>query len=63
LSIKKWDITSGNTITEYIGHTGDITQITVAPGYIFSGGFDRTVLMWDEESSKIERTFQGFFTY
>jgi len=57
-----WDIVAGTKVTEFVGHTGDVMSVSVAPdkqNYFISGACDTLAKLWDIRTGKCEQTFSG----
>ena len=60
-TIKLWEIESGGVIHTFVGHSGEVTSLSITANekYIVSGSWDGTVKMWDIESGKEIVEFMG----
>lgn len=49
MAIRLWDVESGENIVTFWGHSSDIQDLTFSPDgtLLASGGYDRTILIWD----------------
>jgi WD40 repeat protein len=57
-----WDIERGQRIVEFLGHTGDVMSLSLAPGsnsVFVSGACDSTAKVWDLRDGRCRQTFQG----
>lgn len=61
MSIKKWDISSGDLVSNFLGHIGDIATIVLENTHLFSGGAEKSILMWDVDSVSTVRFYTGSF--
>jgi WD40 repeat protein len=60
-SLRLHDLTTGNEIRRFRGHTGPICDVAFAPDgqHALSGGHDSTVRSWEVASGREVRVFQG----
>ena len=60
-TIKLWDISTGKSITTYIGHRGHIASISMSTDgrFLFSGSVDNTAKLWDVSTGECIKTFFG----
>eukprot|EP00002_Diphylleia_rotans_P038071 TRINITY_DN85_c2_g1_i1.p1 TRINITY_DN85_c2_g1~~TRINITY_DN85_c2_g1_i1.p1 ORF type:complete len:347 (-),score=65.79 TRINITY_DN85_c2_g1_i1:580-1620(-) len=58
-----WDIESGNTMTTFSDHTGDVMSVSITPNQdknvFVSGACDFNAKLWDVRSGHCEHTFAG----
>jgi len=56
-----WDIETGQKVTEFTDHNGDVMSISIAPDQntFVSGACDALAKYWDIRSGKCVQTFQG----
>jgi WD40 repeat protein len=61
LTVKIWDIASGNCLKTFIGHSGWVLDIAVSSdgSFLVSGSLDRTVKIWDVGTGQCIRTLVG----
>ena len=47
--MKLWDVATGQELSTYRGHHGDVTSIAFSPSgkQLMSGGRDKTIRIWD----------------
>ncbi len=47
--IRLWDVTSGENVITFRGHSSDIQDLTFSPDgtFLASGSYDKTILLWD----------------
>ncbi len=55
-----WDITTGQQIREFKGHTNDVTDASFSPDMrsIATGSFDGQAIIWDIATGQPQHTFQ-----
>lgn len=56
-----WNLESGQLITSYTGHTGDVMSLSLSPdGQTFiSGACDASAKLWDFRAQSAQQTFAG----
>jgi len=56
-----WDISTGNCLKTFYGHSGIIYKVTFSPfgNHIASGSDDNTLKIWDTSTGKCINTFTG----
>ena len=56
-----WDLTTGQQIRQFVGHTKDIRNVAVSPDgkQLLSGSFDGTMRLWDLATAKELKRFDG----
>lgn len=56
-----WDIESGQQITSFTGHTGDVMSLSLGPDQntFVSGACDSSAKLWDVRSAVCRQTFTG----
>nr|CCU09389.1 transducin beta-like protein [Suberites domuncula] len=56
-----WDIESGQQITSFTGHTGDVMSLSLGPDLntFVSGACDSSAKLWDVRSAVCRQTFTG----
>ncbi|MBN2036291.1 MAG: caspase family protein [Chitinispirillaceae bacterium] len=61
-TLRLWDVTSGNELRSFSGHSGWVCSVAFSPDfkYVLSGSADKTMKLWDMASGKDIRTFTGF---
>ena len=54
-----WDLASGTQTTRFDGHTGWVNAVAVTPDgrQVVSGGWDRTVRVWDFATGEVVANF------
>ncbi len=60
-TIKVWDVSSGSSVCNLIGHKDYISSVFVTPDgcHIVSGSNDTTIKVWDMSSGSLLRTLEG----
>jgi WD40 repeat protein len=60
-TIQIWDLTTGNSVTELVGHRIWVSALKFWPDgkRLVSASADQTIRIWDMERSKAIRTLQG----
>jgi len=60
-SLILWDVTSGQPVLRYNGHTGPVTAVAFNPDgkTALSGSADTTLILWDVESGSAIRQYRG----
>jgi hypothetical protein len=63
--VKLWDLSSGQEIRTFTGHSGRVTSVAFAPNghTALSGSFDTTVKLWDVANGREIHTFTGHLGY
>jgi WD40 repeat protein len=56
---KKWNTTSGLSISDYIGHDDAIFSLQIYGDYLLSGSMDMTIKLWDLETTQNTFTIGG----
>ena len=61
MTLKLWDLASGENLRTFTGHTGFVWCVAIAPDgrTALSAGYDKTLKLWDLASGKELRTFTG----
>lgn len=62
MSCMLWDISTGQKVTEFRGHTGDVMSVSIPPGkekWFISGACDTSARLWDLRSKNCEQCFRG----
>jgi len=61
LTVRIWDINSGQQVSVLLGHIGAIWSMTFSPDSIWfaTGSYDRTVRLWDVRSGNEIMIFKG----
>ncbi|KAJ1940944.1 SCF ubiquitin ligase complex subunit cdc4, partial [Kickxella alabastrina] len=54
-----FDIDTGATVRQLVGHEGGVWALAVVGGTVVSGSTDRTVRVWDLESGRCTHVFAG----
>lgn len=56
-----WDIETGQQCTSFIGHTGDVMSLSLAPDTrtFVSGACDASAKLWDIREGTCKQTFPG----
>ncbi|XP_064383835.1 guanine nucleotide-binding protein G(I)/G(S)/G(T) subunit beta-1-like [Halichondria panicea] len=56
-----WDIESGQQVTSFTGHTGDVMSLSLGPDQntFVSGACDSSAKLWDVRSAVCRQTFTG----
>ena len=56
-----WDIETGQQVTTYTGHTGDVMALSVSPDFrtFVSGACDKAANLWDIRDGMCKQTFLG----
>eukprot|EP00042_Codosiga_hollandica_P040968 m.359624 g.359624 ORF g.359624 m.359624 type:complete len:345 (-) comp55998_c0_seq1:313-1347(-) len=65
MSCALWDIEKSSRILEFLGHTGDVMSLSLAPGnpnIFVSGACDAVAKVWDMRDGKCHQTFAGHKT-
>lgn len=52
MTIMQWNVSSGERIEEYAGHTANILTLQLRANLLFSGAPDRTVRIYDIEGNE-----------
>jgi len=54
LTVRLWDIATGETLHIFKGHSNYITSVAYSPDgrYVISGSWDHSVKVWDINSGK-----------
>jgi Protein kinase domain/WD domain, G-beta repeat len=60
-SVILWDLTTGQKIREFMGHTSSVNSVAFSPdaGRILSGACDNTVRLWDRETGRQIHCLKG----
>jgi WD40 repeat protein len=61
LTVRLWDLNSGQVLRTFLGHTEEVAALAFAPNgrQIASGGHDQTVKVWNLDPVDAHRAFQG----
>lgn len=62
MSCALWNLDTGQLINTFLGHTGDVMSISLAPGdenVFVSGACDATAKLWDVRDGQCHQTFTG----
>ena len=62
MTCMKWDIESGQKVTEFADHLGDVMSISINPtnqNTFVSGACDAFAKLWDIRAGKAVQTFAG----
>ncbi|KYN16288.1 Guanine nucleotide-binding protein G(I)/G(S)/G(T) subunit beta-1 [Trachymyrmex cornetzi] len=61
MSCALWDIETGQQCTSFIGHTGDVMSLSLAPDTrtFVSGACDASAKLWDIREGSCKQTFPG----
>lgn len=61
MSCGLWDIETGQQVTSFMGHTGDVMALSLSPhGRAFvSGACDASAKLWDIRDGQCKQTFPG----
>jgi len=61
MSCALWDIETGQPCTTFIGHTGDVMSLSLAPDMrtFVSGACDASSKLWDIRDGSCKQTFPG----
>jgi len=56
-----WDIESGQQVTEFVGHSGDVMSLSLSPDMncFVSGACDASAKLWDVRDGNCKQTFVG----
>lgn len=56
-----WDIETGQQVTSFIGHTGDVMALSLSPQcrVFVSGACDASAKLWDIRDGQCKQTFPG----
>ncbi|MCE5335473.1 MAG: WD40 repeat domain-containing protein, partial [Desulfobacteraceae bacterium] len=59
-TIRLWDVSSGELISQIKGHTGPVTTLAFTPGarHLATGGSDNSIRLWDLEAENDQKTFR-----
>ncbi|ORX66428.1 WD40 repeat-like protein [Linderina pennispora] len=58
-NIYVYDITTGATVRQLVGHEGGVWALAVVGNTVISGSTDRTVRIWDLETGRCTHVFAG----
>ncbi|KAJ2394866.1 SCF ubiquitin ligase complex subunit cdc4, partial [Coemansia sp. RSA 2603] len=58
-NIYVFDINTGDTVRQLVGHEGGVWALSVVGNTVISGSTDRSVRVWDLESGKCTHVFAG----
>eukprot|EP01121_Diplochlamys_sp_Union-15-3_P000614 TRINITY_DN10524_c0_g1_i1.p1 TRINITY_DN10524_c0_g1~~TRINITY_DN10524_c0_g1_i1.p1 ORF type:complete len:505 (+),score=54.28 TRINITY_DN10524_c0_g1_i1:311-1825(+) len=60
-NLSLWDVNNGEVhlVRKYRGHTNSVTTVSIDDYLIASGGFDKTIKVWDTRAADAVRTFTG----
>ena len=60
-AMKLWDVTTGEELRSFSGHTGWITSVAFSPDgrFVISGSYDKTIKLWEVATGKELRSFSG----
>ncbi|MGM9847095.1 MAG: hypothetical protein ACI31F_03990 [Muribaculaceae bacterium] len=60
-TIKLWDVSTGECIKTFEGHTEDVSSVAFSPdgNYIASGSWDKTIKLWNVATGECIKTFEG----
>lgn len=50
LTIRSWNISSGNTVHVFIGHTDYVSSLQMILNSLYSSSFDKTIKEWSKTS-------------
>jgi guanine nucleotide-binding protein G(I)/G(S)/G(T) subunit beta-1 len=61
MSCALWDIETGQQVTSFLGHTGDVMSLSLSPDMrtFVSGACDASAKLWDIRESLCKQTFPG----
>lgn len=61
MSCGLWDIETGQQVSSFLGHTGDVMALSLSPqGRSFvSGACDASAKLWDIRDGQCKQTFPG----
>jgi len=56
-----WDVETGQQMTVYAGHTGDVMSLSLSPDHrtFVSGACDASAKLWDVRDGQCKQTFTG----
>ena len=56
-----WDIETGQQVTAFTGHTGDVMSLSLSPDMrtFISGACDASAKLWDIRDGQCKQTFPG----
>ena len=56
-----WDIETGQQVTSFLGHTGDVMSLSLSPDMrtFVSGACDASAKLWDVREGLCKQTFPG----
>ncbi|KAK9754014.1 WD domain, G-beta repeat [Popillia japonica] len=61
MSCALWDIETGQQVTSFLGHTGDVMSLSLSPDMrtFVSGACDASAKLWDIREGVCKQTFPG----
>lgn len=61
MSCGLWDIETGQQVTSFLGHTGDVMALSLSPHCraFVSGACDASAKLWDIRDGQCKQTFPG----
>lgn len=61
MSCGLWDIETGQQVTSFMGHTGDVMALSLSPHCraFVSGACDASAKLWDIRDGQCKQTFPG----
>ena len=64
-TLRLWDLTTGDCVREFKGHTTYVTSVTLTPDgkHAVSGSDDNTLRLWDLTTGGCVREFKGHTSY